>query len=71
MTTQMPPLQRAQVGEIELGYYEAGPRTGVPIVLCHGFPELAFSWRHQIKALAEGETLAIIFFAMFFAAIRY
>ncbi|MFD0509903.1 alpha/beta fold hydrolase [Streptomyces aureus] len=24
-----------------------------PAVLCHGFPELAFSWRHQVLALAE------------------
>ncbi|MCX4648653.1 alpha/beta fold hydrolase [Streptomyces sp. NPDC055059] len=24
-----------------------------PVVLCHGFPELAFSWRHQVLALAE------------------
>ncbi|MEV5981473.1 alpha/beta hydrolase [Streptomyces sp. NPDC052114] len=24
-----------------------------PVVLCHGFPELAFSWRHQLFALAE------------------
>ncbi len=48
----MPPVQKAQVNGIELAYYEAGPREGVPIVLCHGFPELAFSWRHQIKALA-------------------
>ncbi|MGX1668913.1 alpha/beta fold hydrolase [Streptomyces sp. NPDC055400] len=23
-----------------------------PVVLCHGFPELAFSWRHQVFALA-------------------
>ncbi|MGY4426853.1 pimeloyl-ACP methyl ester carboxylesterase [Bradyrhizobium sp. JR6.1] len=23
------------------------------MVLCHGWPELAFSWRHQIKALGE------------------
>ena len=22
------------------------------MILCHGFPELAFSWRHQLKALA-------------------
>lgn len=49
----MPPVQKAQVNGIELAYYEAGPRRGVPIVLCHGFPELAFSWRHQIKALAD------------------
>ncbi len=37
-----------------MGYYEAGPKTDKPpLVLCHGWPELAFSWRHQIKALAE------------------
>jgi pimeloyl-ACP methyl ester carboxylesterase len=41
------------VNGVELAYYEAGPREGVPIVLCHGFPELAFSWRHQIKALGR------------------
>jgi pimeloyl-ACP methyl ester carboxylesterase len=23
------------------------------VVLCHGWPEMAFSWRHQIKALSE------------------
>jgi len=51
--TEMPPVQRAQVNGIDLAYFEAGPRRGVPIVLCHGFPELAFSWRHQIKALAD------------------
>src|SRR3982750_1895707 len=25
---------------------------GNPVVLLHGFPELAYSWRHQIDALA-------------------
>ena len=30
---------------------EGGPR-GLALLL-HGFPELAFSWRHQIPALAE------------------
>jgi pimeloyl-ACP methyl ester carboxylesterase len=53
LETMMPPPQRAQVNGIELAWYEAGPRQGVPIVLCHGFPELAFSWRHQMKALAD------------------
>lgn len=27
--------------------------SGPAVVLCHGFPELAFSWRHQVFALAE------------------
>jgi pimeloyl-ACP methyl ester carboxylesterase len=26
---------------------------GPPVVLCHGFPECWYSWRHQLPALAE------------------
>ncbi len=37
---------------IDMAVYEAGPEDGFPIVLCHGFPELAYSWRHQLPALA-------------------
>jgi pimeloyl-ACP methyl ester carboxylesterase len=51
---EMPPLQFAETNGIRMGFYEAGPKTdSPPIVLCHGWPEMAFSWRHQIKALAE------------------
>ncbi|HEY1446979.1 MAG TPA: alpha/beta hydrolase [Caulobacteraceae bacterium] len=53
LETMMPPVQYADVNGVRLAYYEAGPRGGVPIILCHGFPELAFSWRHQLKALAH------------------
>jgi epoxide hydrolase A/B len=53
LESQMPPVKRAQVNGIEMAYYEAGPRLGVPVIFCHGFPELAFSWRHQLKALAD------------------
>src|SRR5258708_10211353 len=50
---EMPPLQFAQTNGIRMGYYEAGPKTDTPpVVLCHGWPEIAFSWRYQIKALA-------------------
>ena len=37
---------------IDMAVYEAGPKDGLPVVLCHGFPELAYSWRHQLPALA-------------------
>jgi pimeloyl-ACP methyl ester carboxylesterase len=47
----MPPPAHADLGEIRMAYYEAGPREGTPVVLCHGWPELAFSWRHQLAAL--------------------
>jgi pimeloyl-ACP methyl ester carboxylesterase len=35
---------------IELEVVEQG--SGPAVVLCHGFPELAYSWRHQVPALA-------------------
>jgi len=36
---------------IQLAVYEQG--EGLPVVLCHGFPELAFSWRHQLPSLTK------------------
>lgn len=43
-----------RVNNVELEVFEAGQENaGNPIVLCHGWPELAFSWRHQMPALAE------------------
>jgi epoxide hydrolase A/B len=51
---EMPELAFAPTNGIRIGYYDAGPKTDKPpVVLCHGWPELAFSWRHQIKALSE------------------
>ena len=35
---------------IRMAVYEAG--RGPAVVLSHGFPELAYSWRHQLPALA-------------------
>ena len=49
----MPTPKMVKTNGIEMAVYEAGPKDGVPVVLCHGFPELAFSWRYQIKALAD------------------
>ena len=58
-TPALPPVQHAKVNGIEMAYYEAGPRTGVPIIFCHGFPELAFSWRHQLAACEAAGVWAI------------
>lgn len=44
-------------GDIDLAVHEAG--SGPPVVLVHGFPELAFSWRHQLPALAAAGYHAI------------
>ncbi|MDA9095942.1 alpha/beta hydrolase [Porticoccaceae bacterium] len=41
------------VNGVDLEVFEAGKENaGNPIVLCHGWPEHAFSWRYQIPALA-------------------
>lgn len=50
LARQMPPVKYADTNGIRMGYYEVGKREGVPVVFCHGFPELAFSWRHQLRA---------------------
>ena len=38
---------------IDMHIAEAGPANGPLVVLCHGFPESWYSWRHQLPALAE------------------
>lgn len=39
------------VNGIEIFLREQG--QGPLVLLCHGWPELSYSWRHQLKALAE------------------
>jgi pimeloyl-ACP methyl ester carboxylesterase len=38
---------------VRLRVTEAGDQGAPVVVLAHGFPELAYSWRHQIPALAD------------------
>lgn len=46
-----PDPQIVDCGEVSLAVHEIG--TGEPVIFCHGFPELAYSWRHQLPALAD------------------
>jgi pimeloyl-ACP methyl ester carboxylesterase len=41
-----------RVNGIELAVTDRGPADGPVVVLLHGFPELGFSWRHQLEPLA-------------------
>ena len=43
---------RIAVNGIGLEVGEHGPPDGPLVVLVHGFPELGYSWRHQVPALA-------------------
>jgi len=48
----MPTATMIHTNGVELEVFQAG-HGGVPIVLCHGWPELAYSWRYQIPALVS------------------
>ena len=51
--TDFPKPTLISVNGVELEVFEAGRQNGgKPIVLCHGWPEHAFSWRYQVPALA-------------------
>jgi pimeloyl-ACP methyl ester carboxylesterase len=41
-----------EVNGIRLSVAEHGPADGPVVVLLHGFPELGYSWRHQVMPLA-------------------
>ena len=43
--------RQLDVGDLSMHVAEAG--EGPLVVLCHGFPECWYSWRHQLVALAR------------------
>jgi pimeloyl-ACP methyl ester carboxylesterase len=49
--------RQVPVNGIELHLAECG--QGPLVVLCHGFPELWYSWRHQLPVLAEAGYRAV------------
>ena len=50
--TDFPEPTVIAVNGVELEVFEAGRQNaGELIVLCHGWPDLAFTWRHQVPAL--------------------
>ena len=45
---------------IRLHVVQAGPQSGTPVVLLHGFPENWRCWRRQIPALVEAGCRVIV-----------
>ena len=45
---------------IKLHVVQAGLKSGVPVVLLHGFPEFWYRWRNQIPALVEAGCRVIL-----------
>lgn len=57
MSDEFPPPRHVRVNGIRLSVHEQG--SGRPLILLHGFPELAYSWRYQMPALAAAGYHAI------------
>ena len=45
---------------MRMSIHEAGNGDGVvPVVFCHGFPDLAYTWRDQLRGVADAGFRAI------------
>lgn len=55
-----PEPERIRANGLEFSCVVCGPEDGSPVVLLHGFPEIAFGWRHQIPALTAAGFRVIV-----------
>jgi len=46
-------------GEVRIATYERGAKNAPPVLLIHGWPEIAYSWKHQMQPLADAGYRAI------------
>ena len=59
MWSKEKPMRIIETNGVELAVEDVG--EGPTVVLLHGFPELAFSWRHQVPVLAAAGYRVIAF----------
>lgn len=57
--TNMSGVRHRFVDVIGIRIHVAEAGQGFPVLLCHGFPEIWYSWRHQLAALAAAGYRAI------------
>jgi pimeloyl-ACP methyl ester carboxylesterase len=55
----MPHITHRRVATNGITMHVAEAGDGFPVLFCHGFPELWYSWRHQIEAVAAAGFRAI------------
>jgi pimeloyl-ACP methyl ester carboxylesterase len=57
----MPDVTHRLIGANGIRLHIAEQGTGPLVILCHGFPECWYSWRHQLRALAQAGFRALAF----------
>jgi pimeloyl-ACP methyl ester carboxylesterase len=56
----MPEVTHRMIETNGVRLHVAEQGEGPPIILCHGFPECWYSWRHQLPALAKAGFRAVV-----------
>lgn len=59
-TRQFGPLKQIDAGELNVGYVEAGPADGSPVILLHGWPYDIHSYVDVVPILAAAGYLVIV-----------
>src|SRR5262249_29544109 len=57
--TAMPEVTHRMIETNGIRLHVAGQGEGPLVILCHGFPECWYSWRHQLAALAQAGFRAV------------
>ncbi len=50
---KFPKPRLVDLGDVRIAVYEAGEESAPPLLLLHGWPEMAYSWAHQMQPLAD------------------
>ena len=48
-----PKAKIVDLGDVKIATYSAGADDAPPLLLIHGWPEMAYSWKHQMQPLAH------------------
>ena len=69
--TRLEPLRSVKTSALEVSYYEAGPPTGAPVLLLHGFPYDIHAYINVIPLLADAGLRVIVPYLRGFGPTRF
>jgi pimeloyl-ACP methyl ester carboxylesterase len=70
-TTAFGPLQQIEAGVLDVGYVEAGPGSGQPVVLLHGWPYAIHSYAEVAPALGAAGYRVVVPFLRGYGTTRF
>jgi len=68
---QAPAIRTVRTNILEIAYHEAGPATGVPVILLHGFPDDAHAYDGVAPILAKAGHRALSVYLRGYAPTRF